>query len=475
MNLQDITWHRLFSQSFYKNKQIPLGEMSFVRDFVADTRGDLHPLIRKSDDCCESVQDNAYHLSAGSVQRLLGQYFPYASYAITFRAVHGRCGFAFHIPGAQASVICHTDRVTFIADDREEALALPDTADTRTLIVSCRRQYFDLYFLSNGTTRFFHTFCAESFAQCAEQKVFQRGFAAVCAAGCVDIHAASFYIDCGVGQADLRPVHYENGDVLYENGRIYLTASIRMQENAFQGIFSWVPGTAQFELTGALFFDCGDGIWRNYLASSLLFDRRARQWYIWVSAFENQVRLAHGAFAGDPRFGINVVDVTVMDKADDTDGYQDFVGFKGDEDPDFYYNEEENKWYMAICRLDPTIRAYRYAFFTSNDPFTGYRYVGSGCDGAETGGSFVTIEGERLFVCGNDFKRRANYRIYSKDGMTDAVFDFDDGGFRGWGSIIPLKLGSRTRYFWITFDRHKGSDYTWSYGNLYCFEGVFSR
>ena len=28
----------------------------------------------------------------------------------------------------------------------------------------------------------------------------------------------------------------------------------------------------------------------------------------------------------------------------------------------------------------------------------------------------------------------------------------------------------RTRYFWLTFDRHKGSDYNWSYGNLYCFE-----
>jgi hypothetical protein len=26
------------------------------------------------------------------------------------------------------------------------------------------------------------------------------------------------------------------------------------------------------------------------------------------------------------------------------------------------------------------------------------------------------------------------------------------------------------RYYWMTFDRHKGSDYNWSYGNLYCFE-----
>lgn len=127
---------------------------------------------------------------------------------------------------------------------------------------------------------------------------------------------------------------------------------------------------------------------------------------------------------------------------------------------------------MAICRLDPVTRKYRYAFFTSKEPLAGYEYIGCANEGSETGGSFVTIDGERCFVCGNDFNKRANYRIYTKDGMTDAVFDFDDGGFRGWGSILPVKQGSRTRYYWITFDRHKGSDYNWSYGNIYCFEGI---
>ena len=54
--------------------------------------------------------------------------------------------------------------------------------------------------------------------------------------------------------------------------------------------------------------------------------------------------------------------------------------------------------------------------------------------------------------------------------MVNAAFDFPDGGFRGWGTIIPVRLGNRTRYFWLTFDRHLASDYKWSYGNLYCFE-----
>ena len=90
--------------------------------------------------------------------------------------------------------------------------------------------------------------------------------------------------------------------------------------------------------------------------------------------------------------------------------------------------------------------------------------------GAETGGSFVKIDGELHFVCGNDFKKTSEYRIYNKDGMTTASFRYPDGGFRGWGSVIPVTVGSRPRYFWLTFDRHSGSAYRWSYGNLYCFE-----
>lgn len=472
MKIQNMTWHRLFSQSFCKNKKIPMGEMSFLRDFINDTCGDLHPLIEKSNDCNEFTKDNAYHLTEGTAERLLGQYFPYASYEMSFHIAKGGAGFVFHLPDSKASVVCRADAVTFSAGGKEETVDFNDSADTRTMIVTCRKQYFDIYFLQNGVPSFFHTFSAESFENSISQKVFQRGFVSIFATERVDLYAAKFYIDCGVAQADLRPLHYENGDVLYENGKIFLTFSARMQENGFQAIFSWVPGTAQFEMTGALFFDCGDGCWRNYLASSLLFNRETNEWYVWVSAFENQVRLAHGAFSGDPRFGINVIDVTVMNEAREGDGYKDFVGFRADEDPDFYYNEQEKKWYMAICRIDPVIKSYRYAFFTSDHPFSGYQFIGCGKDGAETGGSFVTVEGERLFVCGNDFKKRANYRIYSKDGMTEAKFDFNDGGFRGWGSIIPLQMGSRTRYFWITFDRHKGSDYTWSYGNLYCFEGI---
>ena len=159
-----------------------------------------------------------------------------------------------------------------------------------------------------------------------------------------------------------------------------------------------------------------------------------------------------------------------MEKASDTSDITAFAGFKGDEDPDLIFDKENNRWLLAICRINPTTKSYVYVFFESKDPFNNYTYIGRGKDGAETGGSFVRINGELFFACGNDFKATSEYRVYSKNGMQIATFHYPDGGFRGWGTVVPIKLGSRTRYFWLTFDRHKGSKYNWSYGNLYCFE-----
>lgn len=469
MDISKVHFHRLFSKTMYKNLKIPLGEMTFTKDFVNDNRGDLYPIINKSSNCAESIADNKFLVKAGSVERLLGSFFPYATYEMTFSVLEGSCGLSFHIPSCCARISYDNEKVLFSANNKEELIEYKNNLSCTTMIVSCRPGAFDVYFLNHGQPQFLHTFLSENFADSNAQKIFQKGYVSVLAKGKVTVEAASFYIDCGVSQADIRPICYENGDVIYENGKVFLSFSIRRQEGTSQGIFSWIPGTSKFEFTGALFFDSGDGCWRDYLASSILYNRPTNEWYLWVSSFAHKHVLGHSAFKGDPRFGVNVIDVTIMNEATGND-ITEFAGFRGDEDPDFYYNEQEKKWYMAICRPDPTIKSYRYVFFKSDKPFEDYTYVGKGYDGAETGGSFVSVGDEKIFACGNAFDKRANYRIYTNSGMYEAKFDFDDGGFRGWGTIIPVEMGSRKRYFWLTFDRHNGSNYNWSYGNVYCFE-----
>jgi hypothetical protein len=469
VNFDEIKFQRVFSKSMYKDLKLPLAEMTFTKDFVNDKRGDLYPVIAKDNACVEQIESNRYHIKSGTVERMFTRFFPYATYEISFSNLSGGCGFVFHLADQKAELICKNDTIYFSDGENEQNQELCEQLSCTTMIVSCRPKAFDIYFKQNDKPTYFYTFTSNAFASSNKKNQFDSGYVSVAIKEAAIIDSVSSYIDCGISQADIRAICYENGEPIFENGKIYFTASVRIQEGGFQGIFSLTPTLCNIEFTGALFFDCGDGFWRNYLASSLLYNRYTKEWYIWTSSFEHKHILCYASFVGEPRFGVNVIDVTMM-KPSNTNDVTAFLGFNGDEDPDFYYNEQEKLWYMAICRISPTTKNYRYMFFKSKNPFSDYTYIGQGYEGAETGGSFVNIEKETVFVCGNDFKKRANYRIYTKDGMHEAKFNFDDGGFRGWGTIIPVVMGSRKRYFWLTFDRHNGSSYNWSYGNIYCFE-----
>jgi hypothetical protein len=98
--------------------------------------------------------------------------------------------------------------------------------------------------------------------------------------------------------------------------------------------------------------------------------------------------------------------------------------------------------------------------------------------GEKTGGLFVKTEDDYRFVCGSDFGSRARYDVYPLEDFSAyerLQCDYDDGGFRGWGSVMLLPVGGRRRYVWITFDRHNASSYNWSYGNLYVFDSDYIK
>ena len=477
MNPLHTQFKRKFSISMYKNMGISLGEMNFLKDFVNDTRGDLYPVFEKSEDCIEYVDANRYHTERGSIERVFCQFFPFATYEIKAESVMGEVGFVFRLPNVFATVSFVKNEagksLFYRCGEHTESIALPeDFTETSPWMVTCRPGFFDIYYRVNGGAKYLTTVDEPLFAESNRYTTFKDGNVSLIAVGSVSVSSVTSCLDNGVSIADFRALKYEDGTVINENGKVYFTASIRTHAGNYQSIFSWVPATMQLEMTGILFFDNGDGFWRGYIASTLVYHREKKLWYVWVSSFEHEHILAYGTFEGDPRSGIGVVDVTVMDKAPEGAAMTDFVGFFRDEDPDLIYDTKNDRWLLAICRIDHKAKKYRYVFYESNDPFKNFRAIGCGVaeEASETGGSFVLVDGEIHFVCGNTFDRRSEYRIYNKDGMRLANFRYPDGGFRGWGCVMPVKLGSRTRYFWLTFDRHNGSSYNWSYGNFYCFE-----
>ena len=468
---------RKFAFSMYKDLRLSLGRMTFAKDFVNDTRGNLYPVLEKSADCCENVQHNRYQVASGEVRRWFCQFFPFASYELSATVQNGCAGFVFQLPDdQQAQILLERSKVVFRAGKEEASVPVPAEAGVvPVLLVTCRPGAFDVYFNINGRPEFCTTFSAPEFKKSRYFQTFSNSGVSLLVRSDVCVKSVESFIDNGISIADIRPVRYEDGTVMVENGKIFLSVTIRQEAGGYQGILSWVPGTAEFELTGALFYDCGDGMWAGDVAASILFHRQRKEWLLWMTAFSHGHILGYGTMTGDPRFGVNVADVKLMDKAPESAPNEYFGGFTNDEDPDFYYDADCGKWRMAICRARNS--GYRYFFFESDDPFTGYRFIGKGIkeEAAETGGSFVKIGNERFFICGNSSQKTSNYRIYSANGMSEARFDFPDGGFRGWGTLIPVPAGSRIRYYWLTFDRHLASSANWSYGNLYCFEGDFSE
>ncbi len=483
MKFSERTFRRLFSVSLYKNRRLLLGEMDFYKDFTQETRGDPYPILCRSEETEERIENARYYVTSGEkggIARLIGGHFPFASYETRLLSLHGRAGFLFRTDGRETAVLLEAGRdgdlfLVVRDEEQEEKTALRERfRPGLRFILSTRGDRADIYLDWEGMPRFSMTAELPSLEHILREDVFRKSAAAFFAGGEAATDSVTSFLDSGVSQADIRPVKYENGEPFLRDGKLYLTLSVRLEEGSYQGVFAWIPGTAEFEMTGALFFAAGDGSIAGDVASSLHFDRRMGKWILWACSFSHGHVLARACAEGELLRGVHIVDVHLMAPMGGKDPDSAFLGKRGDEDPDLIWSEERGKWILSLCRLTGEEKKYRYFFFESDDPLDGFRYVSQTGSGEDTGGSLICEEGELVLCCGRRFDARAEYRVYDPEnpGSYELLhFDYDDGGFRGWGSLIFYKSGTRSRIFHLTFDRARGSGYNWSYGNLYCFEG----
>ena len=489
MDIRNSVFRRKFSFNLHKDMRIVLSKMTFNKDFLhTNNRGDLYPTVLEGGiadgNLTECVHDGKYTVTAtgGAYRtRLIGEYFPFATCEATvLEHTSGELGFAFDFPDRPLSVSIKKEdsgsSIILRDGDLAECFATDLTLDSGDgFVVSSRYCAIDVFVRKSGFCKLICTFKPENYEFTVKADTVRKTKISLYERGSFTISAADVSVDCGLSTADIRPIKNECGEVLMERGRVYLSASIRTVELKYQGIFSWLPGTADLKLEGVIFFDVGDGIIAADVASSIVYDRKSDVWHVWYCSFSHGHVLAYVRSSGDVRFGVNVLDATLMPMATDSDPVTAFLGRFGDEDPDLTYDPISGKWYLTVCRLVdyPDKKYYRYFLFESDRPDGGFVYVTHTQSGDETGGNIVRIGDSLHFICGSCFDRRAEYHIYDLpdfSNLTNAKFDFDDGGFRGWGTVLPLKIGTRTRYFWLTFDRHLATHFNWSYGNIYCFE-----
>lgn len=534
-SIYEMKFRRRFSINPYKTLRMKLGEMSLYKNWIDDTRGDPYPVMSPDGQAGKALREKiengrycVYNESESMLYRarLLGQHFPYATYEVMLDGLTARAP-----GGVGLQVTAHGEAGSFYTPENEPCLRIlagvqngqvmisrylsvggceqeTDVTDSgisyapgMSLIITSRGRFFDVYLKAGETPVFVRTYDVPQMHQLLCYDVFVRSTAALCvqlAPGEAAQCRAEFYLEGGVSHADMKCMRYENGMPIMKEGRLFMTMSSRLEAGAFQSVISWNPSTADLRMEGALFFDLGDGAWCSDVASSVVYNRKTDEWYVWACAFSHGHILCHATSSADLRYGIHVLDAETMpvEKTEQPAGGDSlsltsggsgadgravlsddtlFFGKFGDEDPDLVYDEKRGKWLLAICRSAQVENgsAYRYFLFESDDPFTGYTFVDCAEAGSNTGGSIIRVGGEMYLLCGSDFDKRAQYQLRRLDHLKEYTLlscDFDDGGFRGWGTLIPVPCGNRTRYIWMTFDRHNGSGYNWSYGNIYVFE-----
>ncbi|MBR5311274.1 MAG: hypothetical protein IKU40_00135 [Clostridia bacterium] len=532
-SIYDMKFRRKFSVNPYKTLQMKLGEMSFSKDWLNTSRGDPYPVVGQDGEgtLTETTGNGRFAVRnfsrrSADEARLLGQHFPYATYELVLHTLdHASAGFLISaMPGDRSA---YTEENTPVL--RVSLVRVPGRNTVRiayeltvggvsrgevteereypyvpgmSLILTCRGRFFDVYLRDDKRPVSRLTLDLPEFSEIIRHGTFVNAIAAHwyrCAPnGSFTADEVKFYLDAGVSHADMKTIRYEDGTPIMSDGKLFLTLSSRLEAGGFQSVISWNPSTAEFRMEGAIFFDCGDDRWCSDVASSVIFNRYTNEWYIWACSFSHGHILCHGTSIADLRYGINVIDAELMptETLESADASTDslaaqagasagstaalsddtlWLAKSGDEDPDFVYDRETGKWYMMICRgvRENGGTHYRYFLYESDEPFSGYRYVDKTLTGSNTGGSIVRVGGKLQFVCGSNFDKRACYHVYDLHDLSKVDYircDFDDGGFRGWGTVIPVPCGNRTKYMWMTFDRHGGSSYNWSYGNIYVYE-----
>ncbi|MBQ3149808.1 MAG: hypothetical protein IJB86_01030 [Clostridia bacterium] len=496
-----LIFHRRFSVNPYKTLKMPLSRMDFYRDWLSEPGGDPYPLIGASQTALtEKICDCSYSVYSrfekSFAERLITTHFPYCSYELELLSMDDGSEAGFSLINDERTLRVFLRKSKNGLSVVREVVCNGFTTDTyvqkadlsfkesMTFTLTCSNKGFAVYLKTDKKP-----ICVFSFTETdmiyAKQSVFTKTSAAlyVCAKDGASISVCNVcsYLDGGMTQADIRSLRFEDGTPITEDGKLFFTVSVREKCGGYQAVLSWNPSGCDFCLEGALFFDYGDGIWYSDIASSVIFNRKTNEWYVWAVSFTHDHMLIRGKTTADLRYGINLVSVTKMEPISDDSLSEDekdrlFVGKSSDEDPDFIYDEKTNKWYLTVCRSVNCgdRNRYRYFLFESDNPFDGYTFKDKTVTGSDTGGSIIRVDDELYFVCGSDGDLRSNYHAYSLSDLSECKkmrFDHDDGGFRGWGTIVPLPYGNMTRLVWLTFDRHNADpDNRWSYGNLYAFE-----
>lgn len=290
----------------------------------------------------------------------------------------------------------------------------------------------------------------------------------------VEIVSATASLTPGTGQADLRAITDEQGAPLFDEGRIWLTMTLRGRAlpHPTQGVFSMNPSVFDLRFEGMIVFDMGDGLLRNELASHLFRDSPSGQWRGWTTGFsalgtkskkESKTILAVSS-STDPRRGFSVMNAKP-------------VGIEGaHEDPHCVYDSVSKKWRLLLCEH---VGNYRAAMWESDEWDRGYKRIAGPISVDSTGTLIQTFGDTRYALFGSADRTIYVYTYPDLKPEGELRMDLppwdDDHGTRVWPNVVPMPEGYPAPYIALMMDRANFPgmpNSNWTYGALYLYHGT---
>jgi hypothetical protein len=290
--------------------------------------------------------------------------------------------------------------------------------------------------------------------------------------GAVKIKRAQMALTAGMGLADIRPITYETGEPMLDQGRLWYTMSIRGRglPHPIQGVFSLNPTVFDIKFEGIIVFDRNDGLLRNEVASHIFFDRKDNMWRGVTTGFsayanpENEKKqLLIIESKRDPRFGFSVMSARSFQMVGDM------------EDPQMLFDTKAKKWRMIACKNQ---NGYKAILLESAHWDKGYKQIAGPVTHNSTGTSLQKI-GDKLFCFSGSSENKIYIYTYPdlKEAGTLKV-DLppwnETSGSRVWPNVIQLPQGYPFKYIALMMDRfnYPGiQGQNWTYGTLYLYHG----
>lgn len=278
----------------------------------------------------------------------------------------------------------------------------------------------------------------------------------------------------GCGQADIRAITTRDGRPLIDDGRLWITMTIRGRAlpHPMQGVFSLNPTVFDLKFEGIIVFDVGDGLWRNEVASHLFYDESASQWRGWATGFsalaehaaEEQKAILAVSSDQDPRKGFSVMKARP-------------IGLVGEhEDPHGVFDEEAGKWRLLISER---AGKYRAGMWQSDHWDQQFERL-AGPVPMDSTGTLIQAIGDQRYVFFGSADRKVYVHSYPDlqplGELKMHLPPWNEGtGTRIWPNIIPLPAGYPIRHIALMMDRVNFPEMprqNWTYGAMYLYHAV---